>query len=288
MHHPPTHTSIEVIYFRISQLLLPRIGRGPTIQKQEDNFLEWMFSCAAAIILPLFKMVKKIAQSCRCSGLSRWEEAIAKSCLYATFVKTVTATRSLERMFPIHALYPLITGPAIQPALQWRVRCTICISLYNTAYTTRTLHPSYFWPEGQTRHIYLWYGKRASNAECDKLWRKSCICIAAKWVEQHASSHATPPFYWTLLLLSSPLSHLLILLPHFSLDFAAILTNSLSFHLFCSFVRFQKPCKPIFVGLCHSPTMSVATQVKILLPLRIQQQEKEKNTGATTFVEKSE
>lgn len=142
--------------------------------------------------------------------------------------------------------------------------------------------------EGQTRHIYLWYGKRASNAECDKLWRKSCICIAAKWVEQHASSHATPPFYWTLLLLSSPLSHLLILLPHFSLDFAAILTNSLSFHLFCSFVRFQKPCKPIFVGLCHSPTLSVATQVKILLPLRIQQQEKEKNTGATTFVEKSE
>ena len=38
-------------------------------------------------------------------------EGDCKNLLYATFVKTATATRSLERMFPIHALYRLITGP---------------------------------------------------------------------------------------------------------------------------------------------------------------------------------
>ena len=38
-------------------------------------------------------------------------EGDCKNLLYATFVKTATAKRWLERMFPIHALYRLITGP---------------------------------------------------------------------------------------------------------------------------------------------------------------------------------
>ena len=228
-----------------------------------------MWSWAPAI-LPLFKMVKKIAQSCRCSGLSRWEEAIAKSWLYATFVKTVTATRSLERMFPIHALYRLITGAAIQPTLQLRVPLRY-ITLHNTIYNGARSMPANVQNQKFTSKWLLAvfdskWGDFATNRQRDKyvasicknvnvekmqnvtsLWKNSCICIAAKWAEQHASSHATSPFYWTLLLPSSPLSHLLLLLPFLPL-FCSYFGQ---FSFFCSFVSFLKPCKPIFVGVCY-------------------------------------
>ena len=118
------------------------------------------------------------------------------------------------------------------------------------------------------------------NADkCDELWRNGCICIAVKWVEPHAISHAAPPFYWTLLLLllSSPLSHLLLSLPLLLL-FWPILP------LFCSFVCFLKPCKPILA--IANATLSDATQVKILLQIRIQQQEKE-TTGTTALLQRS-
>ena len=64
-----------------------------------------------------------------------------KKLLYATFVKTVTATRLLERMFPIHALYRLITGPATQAALyiqlynrEYDIQYTFHNTIYNTAH----------------------------------------------------------------------------------------------------------------------------------------------------------
>ena len=52
-----------------------------------------------------------------------------KNLLYATFVKTVTATRWLERMFPIHALYRLITGPTFCTA-EHIARKKSCASVY--------------------------------------------------------------------------------------------------------------------------------------------------------------
>ena len=64
-----------------------------------------------------------------------------KKLLYATFVKTVTATRLLERMFPIHALYRLITGPATQAAL-YIYNCTIESTIYNIHFTIQfTIQP---------------------------------------------------------------------------------------------------------------------------------------------------
>ena len=130
--------------------------------------------------------------------------------------------------------------------------------------------------------VRLYNVQAMQNADkCDELWRNGCICIAVKWVEPHAISHAAPPFYWTLLLLllllSSPLSHLLLSLPLLLL-FWPILS------LFCSFVCFLKPCKPILA--IANATLSDATQVKILLQIRIQQQEKE-TTGTTALLQRS-
>ena len=95
-------------------------------------------------------------------------EVIAKSLLYATFVKTVTATRLLERMFPIHALYRLITGPTIQAGvytlynIEYNVQHTFhYTTLYNPAHdiqstATRSFKgPPLGAPQGPTSKLLL-------------------------------------------------------------------------------------------------------------------------------------
>ena len=120
-------------------------------------------------------------------------EGDCKNLLYATFVKTVTATRWLERMFPIHALYRLITG---------RTFCT-------------------------AEHI-------ARNKNVQSCASVLPLCKVGGSSARYLSCTSLLVFYWTLQVLSPPLSH-----HHPPSTLAAILTNFLHFHplLLCLLYR---------------------------------------------------
>ena len=135
-------------------------------------------------------MIKRLL----CLAAREIREGDCKNLLYATFVKTVTATRWLERMFPIHALYRLITGP------------TFCTA----------------------EHI-------ARNKNVQSFASVLPLCKVGGSSARYLSCTSLLVFYWTLQVLSPPLSHP----PPLPSTLAAILTNFLPFHtlLLCLLYR---------------------------------------------------